>query len=160
MLTLWKTLRRCSKPGRAGRGCGLTPPSLALSLCMVAVTSGPSLLAQRGQVSDSEGRLKVASEVMAGRCITMVSPHFPQLGSKEQKPTVVVVQVAISYSGSVSPLRAVSGPPAFEPEAMNAVRLWKYRPYTQDGAAQNVTTEVPVAFTPGKAGGLVLHPHP
>ena len=89
----------------------------------------------------------------------MVSPNYPQLTAQHQQAGVVVVQADISRSGRVSPVRAVSGPPALQAEAMNAVRLWRYKPYLRDGAAVEVTTEIVVTFTPGTTGGLITHPN-
>jgi protein TonB len=95
---------------------------------------------------------------MAGQCLAMVSPHYPQLATKQETPAVLELEVEITRLGRVVPLRAVSGPPALENEAMNAVRLWRYRPYMHNGIAVDVTTQISVTFTPGKTGGVVSHP--
>jgi TonB family protein len=128
---------------------------LALTISLLASSFAPSLA--QGN-SDSQGRPEVSAQVMASHCITMVSPHSPQLSASKQGQAVVVLQVAISRLGGVAPLRVLSGPPSLQAEAMDAVRLWRYRPYMRDGVAIDVTTQVPVTFTPGKAAGLVTHP--
>jgi protein TonB len=89
----------------------------------------------------------------------MVSPNYPQTAGNPPSATPVVVRVVIWKSGSVSPLRVISGPPLLEGEAMNAVRLWRYKPYTRDGEALDVTTDIRVDFDPAKPGGTVTHPH-
>lgn len=136
---------------RRARIARFLAPALAFAL-------GVSSCALAQGSSDSLGRLKVPPQVMAGQCLTMVSPHYPQLAIKDQKPAVIIVQVEISRLGHVWPVRVLSGPPSLETEAMNAVRLWRYRPYMHDGTAVDVTTEIPVTFTPGKTGGIVTHP--
>ena len=100
-------------------------------------------------------KLMVAPEVMAGHCITMVSPQ----NAGAEALSAVVVRVVVSASGKVVPVSVVSGAPALEVEAMNAVRLWRYRPFVRDGASVDVMTDVRVIFEPGKPGGMVSHPN-
>jgi TonB family protein len=92
-------------------------------------------------------------------CTTKVSQRFQQIAAAERVPATVVVRVLVSTSGNVTPLRAVSGQPAFQAEAMNAVRLWHYKPYfREDGEAIEVTTDATVDFVPGRPAGMVTHP--
>jgi protein TonB len=88
----------------------------------------------------------------------MVSPTYPQLTDDPPKATSVIVRVVIWKSGSVSPLRAISGPSALQDEAMNTVRLWRYRPFVRDGKPVDVTTDIRVEFDPAQPGGTVSHP--
>ncbi len=104
------------------------------------------------------GKLEVSPTVMASRCATMVSPHYPQGVSAVPVATSVLVRVVILKSGAVSPVRLVSGQPQLEAEAMNALRLWRYKPYTRDGIPVDVTTEVRVSFDPLTPAGMVTHP--
>jgi TonB family protein len=124
-----------------------------------AVRSARTLYLQDSVAGTSLGKLNVPTEKMAGRCITMVSPNYPQNAGNPASAASVVVRVVIWKSGSVSPLRVISGPPLLEGEAMNAVRLWRYKPYSRDGEALDVTTDIRVDFDPAKPGGTVTHPH-
>ncbi len=56
-------------------------------------------------------------------------------------------------------MRVVSGSPVFDAEAMNAVRLWRYRPFVRDDEPVDVTTEIQVSFKPGAPGGIITHPN-
>jgi hypothetical protein len=38
------------------------------------------------------------------------------------------------------------------------VRLWRYKPFAENGEALDVTTDVRVNFDPTMPGGLVSHP--
>ena len=87
----------------------------------------------------------------------MVSPHFP-LQEQAHGAQTVVLQVVVRHTGAVNPIHIVSGNPALEAEAMDAVRLWRYRPYMADGQPIDVMTNVRVDFIPGKQSGLVSHP--
>jgi TonB family protein len=106
------------------------------------------------------GKLNVAPGNMAARCITMVSPNYPQTTGDSPARASVVVRVVVWKSGTVSPLRVTSGPTFLEAEAMNVVRLWRYKPFPGEGGEPvDVTTEVTVNFDRGKPGGTVSHPH-
>jgi periplasmic protein TonB len=101
------------------------------------------------------GRIEVSPKVMEANCITMVSPITP---GNLVETSFVVVRVVISKTGSVFPISAVSGLSSLQAEAMNAVRLWRYKPFVRNEEALNVTTEVRVFFTPGAPAGMVTHP--
>jgi TonB family protein len=105
------------------------------------------------------GNFHVPPEKMAGLCITMVSPTYPHAAEDLQKESIVIVEANISKAGRVSPVRAISGSPLLEAEAMNAVRLWRYKPFMRDEEPVDVTTEIQVTFKPGQPGGIISHPN-
>lgn len=70
----------------------------------------------------------------------------------------MILQIVVRSTGAVNPIHIVSGTPALEAEAMNAVRLWRYRPYLENGQAIDVVTNVKVNFVPGILGGMESHP--
>jgi TonB family protein len=104
------------------------------------------------------GKLVVAPEVMEGHCITKISPVYPQGDGTSRKKATVVVRVVIWKSGSVSPVRVVSGDSSLGAQATNAVRLWHYKPLLRDGEAMDVTTDISVDFDPQTQGGMIVHP--
>jgi TonB family protein len=104
------------------------------------------------------GKLVVPPEAMEGQCITKVSPIYPQGDGSSRKKATVVVRVVIWKSGVVSPLRVVSGDGSLGVQAMNAVRLWHYKPFLRDGEAMDVTTDISVDFDPQMQGGMIVHP--
>jgi TonB family protein len=130
-------------------------PASAMRFSAIGVATG-SHLQESGATL---GKFHVPPEKMAGLCVTMVSPTYPHAAEDLQKESAVVVQVVISKAGRVSPMRVVSGSPLLEAEAMNAVRLWRYKPFVRDNEPIDVTTEIQVNFEPGKPGGLVSHPN-
>jgi hypothetical protein len=65
--------------------------------------------------------------------------------------------VVLSRSGRLTPLYRVLGPANLELQAMNAVRLWKCKPYTTAGSPLDVLTEVQVKFVPGQPAGFLTH---
>jgi TonB family protein len=143
---------------RRGFSAGIFWLSAAV-LLLTMLKIEDSLRAQGGQAGASIGKLIVPAFQVTGLCTTMVSPEFPQAADVEKVPTAVTVRVIIRTSGSVTPLYMVSGKSAFESKAMNAVRLWRYKPYLRVGRPVDVTTDVRVDFNPDKPGGLVTHPN-
>jgi protein TonB len=111
------------------------------------------------QAGVSAGKINVPPKVMASHCITAVSPNIPRTAADLPAGSFVIVRVVVSRSGSVSPIRVISGQPSLEAEAMNAVRLWRYKPFVRDQEAVDVTTDVRVDFIPGTPGGIVSHPN-
>jgi protein TonB len=124
---------------------------------IITVPALSSPVFQDGTALAPAGRKIVPEATMASSCLTMVSPRFP-LQAQAQGAQAVVLKVVIRHTGAVNPIHIVSGNPSLEPEAMDAVRLWRYRPYLANGQPIDVITTVRVAFIPGKQGGLVSHP--
>jgi TonB family protein len=131
----------------------------ALGMRVAALYSVTNLSLQDSEGVAPTDRLTVPEDVMASRCITMVSPNHPRASTGPVTPSTVVVRVVVTQSGKVSPVRVVSGEPGLQAEAMNAVRLWRYRPFVRDGAPVDVTTEVRVVFRADRLGGVVSHPN-
>ncbi len=134
-------------------------PHPASALQPAAVGHASGLYIQESGAGAPLGKLNVPSKIMDGHCITMISPSFPQTADDVPKASTVLVRVVIWKSGTVTPMRVVSGDPALETEAMNVVRLWRYKPYSREGEAVDVTTDVKVDFDPAKPGGVVTHPN-
>jgi TonB family protein len=132
-------------------------PHPASALRPAAIGSVSVLYMQETGAGAPLGKLNVPPEKMAARCITMVSPNFPRTSDDVPKASTVIVRVVIWKSGNVTPMRVVSGDPALEMEAMNIVRLWRYKPFVRDGEPLDVTTDIQVYFDPAKPGGTVTH---
>jgi TonB family protein len=130
----------------------------ASAMRFAAIGFATALHLQESGVGSPLGKLNVSPKVMAGQCITMVSPNYPQTAGDSPAASTVIVRVVIWRSGNVSPMRVISGPSALQDEAMNTVRLWKYKPFARDGELLDVTTDIPVDFDPAKPGGVVTHP--
>lgn len=153
-----KAIRRISSSLLASIVFPLLPHSTS-AMGLSAFCPAGALYLQESGAGAPLGKLNVSPHVMAGHCITMVSPNYPQTTGDSPAPSTVIVRVVIWKSGSVSPMQVISGPSSLQDEAMNTVRLWRYKPFTRDGEAFDVTTDIRVDFDPGKPGGLVTHPN-
>ena len=133
-------------------------PGSTSAMSSSAVLSLGDLYLQDSAAGAPLGKLNVSPAVMAGHCLTMVSPTYPPTVGDSPTAAIVVVRAVIWKSGNVTPLRAISGPQELQDEAMNTLRQWRYKPYARDGGPLDVTTDIQVEFDPAKPGGVVTHP--
>ena len=92
-------------------------------------------------------RVNVSSGVMAGNLIYSPQPDYPKgLAGLFRMEGEVVMQAIISKNGSVEDLRVLSGHVMLRGSAKDAVRTWRYRPYTVNGSPVEVATIVSVEF--------------
>jgi protein TonB len=61
---------------------------------------------------------------------------------------MVTLQAMIAKDGSVRNVKIISGPALLARAAQDAVRQWKYKPYTLNGDPVEVQTEVNINFKP------------
>ncbi len=94
--------------------------------------------------------LSVSSGVMAGNLLTKTLPQYPAIPRAAHIQGTVVLQATISKSGSIENLRVISGPPALQQAAMDAVRSWRYKPYLLNGEPVEVETTINVVFNLGE----------
>lgn len=122
-----------------------------------AGTSSPHSTASEGatpnvpsEVPAGSNRPKVRyvpANVMAGYLISAPRPQYPAQARLNHIEGQVVLQATISRSGSIETLHAIKGPASLRGAAIDAVRHWRYRPYSADGQAVKVATTVYVDFT-------------
>jgi len=90
---------------------------------------------------------QVSQPEMQALLIHKVDPVYPPLAHQARVQGTVVLQIVIDKSGSVVNLQLVSGHPMLAPAAIEAVKQWKYQPYTVDGSPVEVQTQVQVNFS-------------
>lgn len=89
----------------------------------------------------------VQSNVMEGNLLSAPRPEYPASARTEHLEGIVALQATISTSGAVKTLRAINGPQVLRGAAINAVRDWRYKPYSVDGRPIEVATTVYVHFS-------------
>jgi periplasmic protein TonB len=87
-----------------------------------------------------------ASVMMEGHLVHRVEPIYPPVPRQAGIQGQVVLQAIISKEGTIENLRVLSGHPLLVPAAVDAVRQWRYRPYTLNGDPVEVETHVTVNF--------------
>lgn len=73
-------------------------------------------------------------------------PEYPKAAKEKRIQGAVVVKVDIAKDGSVETATLVSGDPQLAPAAIQAVKKWKFRPFTTKGQPVEVATQVVVPF--------------
>jgi len=92
-------------------------------------------------------RVRVSQGVSQGLLIRKVQPNYPPLARQARIQGNVVLTAEISKDGSIENLRLVSGHPMLAPDAIEAVKQWKYKPYFLNGEPVEVETQVTVIFS-------------
>jgi protein TonB len=86
------------------------------------------------------------SRMMEGNLILRVQPLYPPLAKQARIQGQVVLRAVISRAGSIENLQVLSGHPMLVQSAIDAVKQWRYRPYSLNGEAVEVETQVTVNF--------------
>jgi TonB family protein len=115
------------------------PPEPAASLTS---SSAPDLGSQ-------PRRLRVSLGVLKGMLIKKVPPEYPGIASANHIQGQVMLGVVIGTDGRVTELTVLSGPVQLRYAATHAVQQWRYRPFTLDGQAYEVETQVAINFAMG-----------
>jgi protein TonB len=104
---------------------------------------------QRATVASSvpKGPVRLPSTLVAGMLIQKTPPAYPPIARAARAEGTVVLQAAISISGTIENLRVISGPAMLQQAALDVVSHWRYRPYLLNGQPVEVETTVNVIFT-------------
>ncbi len=91
-------------------------------------------------------KLRVSQGVLDGNKIQDVQPIYPQEAIAARIQGDVVLRATLGTNGEVTNLTVVSGHPLLVQAAMDAVHLWKYKPYLLNGNPAEVDTVIRVKF--------------
>ncbi|HUN85694.1 MAG TPA: TonB family protein [Terracidiphilus sp.] len=124
------------------------PPAGVTSAAIETSSSVP------GAVFGGGSKLKVvpvASAISAGvaegMLIRRTTPVYPEFAKQGHITGVVVLGATITKSGTIQGLHVISGPEIFRGSAMEAVKTWRYRPYTLDNQPVAVDTTIKLVFS-------------
>jgi periplasmic protein TonB len=92
-------------------------------------------------------RVRISQGVTKGLLIHREEPVYPQLARAARVQGEVVLSAVIDTNGQIQNLTLVSGHPMLVPNAISAVRLWRYKPYLLNGQPVEVETTITVIFT-------------
>jgi len=92
-------------------------------------------------------RVRVSAGVLQGLLASKVDPEYPPEARAQSIQGIVLLRVKVDKEGNIASLEPVSGPPELADAAVEAVRLWKYRPYLLNGQPVEVESQVQVNFT-------------
>jgi len=92
-------------------------------------------------------RVRISQGVTRGLLIHRVEPTYPTLAKAARVQGEVVLSAVISTAGDIQNLQLVSGHPMLVPEAIAAVKQWRYKPYLLNGQPVEVETTITVIFS-------------
>ena len=114
-------------------------PFRLLSLAVVLGLSAGVLAAQDApkKVTKTEGLNAVT---------TKISPEYPVIARQLKIEGAVELEVVVTEAGVVEKVNIVSGNPVLTRPASDAVKKWKFAPFTADGKAVKAVVPVSVSF--------------
>ena len=83
---------------------------------------------------------------MEGNLIHRVQPLYPPLARQARIQGQVVLRAVIRRDGVIENLQVLSGHPMLVQVAIDAVKQWRYRPFSLNGEPVEVETQVTVNF--------------
>ena len=97
-------------------------------------------------VQQEKRPVKVSEGVLQAQLVSRIEPRYPLLASQTRQAGTVILHAIISRDGRINALEVVSGSPFFVQAALEAVRLWRYRPTMLNGEPVEVDTTITVIF--------------
>ena len=92
-------------------------------------------------------RIRVGGNVQSAMIVSKVAPLYPELAKAARVQGVVQLAVLIGKDGTVQEIHSLGGPPMLIQAAMDAVKLWVYKPTLLNGEPVMVETTIEVNFT-------------
>ena len=77
---------------------------------------------------------------------TKAAPEYPAIARQLKIEGAVELEVLVTESGTVEKVNIVSGNPVLTRPASDAVKKWRYAPFTADGKAVKATVPVSLSF--------------
>lgn len=93
------------------------------------------------------GPVMVGGDVKPPQLLIYVKPVYPPLARQARIQGQVRIAAILARDGSVTSMQLVSGHPLLVQAALDAVRLWRYRPTLLNGQPVEVAMSVDVNFT-------------
>ena len=91
-------------------------------------------------------RVRISQGVTKGLLVHRVEPVYPSIARAARVQGDVVLSAVINTNGDIQNLQLVSGHPMLVPNAIAAVKQWRYKPYLLNGQPVEVETTITVIF--------------
>jgi protein TonB len=92
------------------------------------------------------GGYAISAGVAQGMLIRKTEPIYPQFARMNRISGTVILGATISKTGTIQGLHVISGPRLLTDAALDAVKNWRYRPYTLNNQPFEVQTTINVVF--------------
>ena len=118
----------------------------AISELPASTMSVPVLAAKAPEPAPVK-RMRIAARAAEANLIHDVAPQYPPEAGRARIEGAVVLMAVIGKDGSVQDVRVESGLPILAQAAVDAVKLWRYRPYLLNGEPVEVDSRITINFT-------------
>ena len=147
-----------SSSGSANSGSASVPKA-AGGANSDAPPSGGLLVTQNGKViyrlspsdrhasTGTNAPAKGSADASATRLIHRVEPEYPPEARAQHIQGAVVLDVQIGGDGAVHNIAVVEGNSLLADAAVQAVRQWRYQPFSVDGQSVEMQTRITIRFT-------------
>jgi len=98
----------------------------------------------------NQQKLRVSSGIAQAQLTRKVNPQYPPEAFQSRVHGTVVLQAQIGKDGAVKGVKVVSGPPMLIKAATEAVKQWRYKPFTLNGEPVEADTQINVNFSLGE----------
>ena len=92
-------------------------------------------------------RMRIASRIAEANLIHDVPPQYPPEAGRARIEGAVVLMAVIGADGRVIDVQVESGLPILAQAAIDAVKQWRYKPYTINGEPVEVDSRITINFT-------------
>jgi len=132
-------------PGLVPGGLANGAPASVINIVKNVPVAEPKIPVTEPKIAPQ--KVRVSSGVAEGLLVHQVLPRYPQPARQARVEGTVVLQVIIGKDGTVQSLHVVSGHPMLTQAATDAVKQWRYKPYSLDGEPVEADTQINVKFT-------------
>lgn len=105
----------------------------------------PPTVTNKAETPKSNSPLEVGS--LVSYATQKSNPVYPIVAKNMRMTGVVKVELVIDENGQVAQVQNTSGPPMLQRAATDAVKKWKFKPFTRDGQAIKATGFVNFNFS-------------
>lgn len=91
-------------------------------------------------------RVRIGGNVAKGSLVEHPQPKYPVEAKKNDIQGIVRLHAIIGIDGSMKQIEVMSGHPLLVQAALDAVRRWRYRPITLNGAPVEIDTTIDIFF--------------
>jgi TonB family protein len=136
-----------SVPKTTSAATAVEPPSGGLVVTQNGKVIFRSPAAEPRAATGTRAAPEAAGDVSASRLIHRVEPLYPPDARAQHLQGLVALDVQIGGEGAVHNIAVVEGNPVLAEAAVQAVRQWRYRPYSVDGRPVEMQTRITIRFT-------------
>jgi TonB family protein len=138
--------------GEANSSAGRSAPDVsAAAIEAPSIPSGPPSSSALNGVLSAKASLPalavpVSQGISGGQVLHHVSPVYPAQAKSQRLEGRVVLDAVVSEDGTVGDVKVLQGPAVLAQSAMDAVRQWRYQPFTLDGRPIRRETTITIEF--------------